>query len=35
MEGGDATAARAAVYRYTELAKERVRQILEQTGGRL
>lgn len=35
MEHGDAASARAAVYRYTELAKDRVRQILEQTGGRL
>lgn len=35
IERGDADAARAAVYRYTELAKARVRQILEQTGGRL
>lgn len=35
IERGDKVAARAAVYRYTELAKHRVRQILEQTGGRL
>jgi flavin reductase (DIM6/NTAB) family NADH-FMN oxidoreductase RutF/DNA-binding GntR family transcriptional regulator len=35
VERGDADAARAAVYRYTDLAKQRVRQILEQTGGRL
>ena len=35
IERGDADAARAAVYRYTDLAKARVRQILEQTGGRL
>ncbi|MCV2488841.1 flavin reductase [Geodermatophilus sp. YIM 151500] len=35
VERGDADAARAAVYRYTELATQRVRQILEQTGGRL
>jgi DNA-binding GntR family transcriptional regulator len=35
IERGDKEAARAAVYRYTELAKQRVRQILEQTGGRL
>ena len=35
VERGDAEAARAAVYRYTDLAKQRVRQILEQTGGRL
>jgi flavin reductase (DIM6/NTAB) family NADH-FMN oxidoreductase RutF/DNA-binding GntR family transcriptional regulator len=35
IERGDADAARAAVYRYTDLAKQRVRQILEQTGGRL
>ena len=35
LERGDADAARAAVYRYTDLAKQRVRQILEQTGGRL
>jgi flavin reductase (DIM6/NTAB) family NADH-FMN oxidoreductase RutF/DNA-binding GntR family transcriptional regulator len=35
VESGDADAARAAVYRYTDLAKQRVRQILEQTGGRL
>jgi DNA-binding GntR family transcriptional regulator len=35
IERGDAAAARAAVYRYTDLAKQRVRQILEQTGGRL
>jgi DNA-binding GntR family transcriptional regulator len=35
LERGDVTAARAAVYRYTDLAKQRVREILEQTGGRL
>jgi flavin reductase (DIM6/NTAB) family NADH-FMN oxidoreductase RutF/DNA-binding GntR family transcriptional regulator len=35
VERGDIEAARAAVYRYTDLAKQRVRQILEQTGGRL
>jgi flavin reductase (DIM6/NTAB) family NADH-FMN oxidoreductase RutF/DNA-binding GntR family transcriptional regulator len=35
IERGDAGVARAAVYRYTDLAKQRVRQILEQTGGRL
>ncbi|MGY1622299.1 flavin reductase [Geodermatophilus sp. SYSU D00965] len=35
LERGDAETARAAVYRYTELAKQRVRDILEQTGGRL
>jgi flavin reductase (DIM6/NTAB) family NADH-FMN oxidoreductase RutF/DNA-binding GntR family transcriptional regulator len=35
VECGDPDAARAAVYRYTDLAKQRVRQILEQTGGRL
>jgi DNA-binding GntR family transcriptional regulator len=35
VERGDPDAARAAVYRYTDLAKQRVRQILEQTGGRL
>jgi flavin reductase (DIM6/NTAB) family NADH-FMN oxidoreductase RutF/DNA-binding GntR family transcriptional regulator len=35
VERGDLQAARAAVLRYTELAKQRVRQILEQTGGRL
>ncbi|SFL49867.1 flavin reductase [Geodermatophilus ruber] len=35
LERGDGAAARAAVHRYTELAKQRVRQILEQTGGRL
>lgn len=35
MERGDAGAARAAVYRYTDLAKQRVRQILSQTGGQL
>jgi flavin reductase (DIM6/NTAB) family NADH-FMN oxidoreductase RutF/DNA-binding GntR family transcriptional regulator len=35
IERGDKKAARAAVYRYTDLAKQRVRQILEQTGGRL
>jgi DNA-binding GntR family transcriptional regulator len=35
LERGDADAAGAAVRRYTDLAKQRVRQILEQTGGRL
>ena len=35
LEAGDAGAASAAVLRYTELAKDRVRQILAQTGGRL
>jgi flavin reductase (DIM6/NTAB) family NADH-FMN oxidoreductase RutF/DNA-binding GntR family transcriptional regulator len=35
IERGNADAARAAVYHYTDLAKARVRQILEQTGGRL
>ena len=35
LERGDAAAARAAVYRYTDLAKQRVREILQQTGGRL
>jgi flavin reductase (DIM6/NTAB) family NADH-FMN oxidoreductase RutF/DNA-binding GntR family transcriptional regulator len=35
VEQGDAGAARAAVYRYTRLATQRVRQILAQTGGRL
>jgi flavin reductase (DIM6/NTAB) family NADH-FMN oxidoreductase RutF/DNA-binding GntR family transcriptional regulator len=35
IERGDLAGARAAVLRYTELAKQRVRQILEQTGGRL
>jgi flavin reductase (DIM6/NTAB) family NADH-FMN oxidoreductase RutF/DNA-binding GntR family transcriptional regulator len=35
LERGDGDAARAAVHRYTDLAKQRVRQILEQTGGRL
>lgn len=34
-EQGDAAAARAAVLRYTGLAKDRVREILSQTGGRL
>jgi flavin reductase (DIM6/NTAB) family NADH-FMN oxidoreductase RutF/DNA-binding GntR family transcriptional regulator len=35
VEQGDGDAARAAVYRYTRLAKQRVRQILAQTGSRL
>ncbi len=35
VEHGDLRAARAAVLRYTELAKQRVRQILAQTGGQL
>jgi flavin reductase (DIM6/NTAB) family NADH-FMN oxidoreductase RutF len=35
VERGDASAARSAVYRYTRLAKQRVREILAQTGGRL
>ena len=35
VENGDADAAREAVHRYTQLAKERVREILAQTGGRL
>jgi flavin reductase (DIM6/NTAB) family NADH-FMN oxidoreductase RutF/DNA-binding GntR family transcriptional regulator len=35
IERDDLAGARAAVLRYTELAKQRVRQILEQTGGRL
>jgi flavin reductase (DIM6/NTAB) family NADH-FMN oxidoreductase RutF/DNA-binding GntR family transcriptional regulator len=35
IEQGDPDAASAAVYRYTRLAKQRVRQILAQTGGRL
>jgi len=35
FEQGDAPAARAAVHRYTALAKERVREILSQTGGRI
>jgi flavin reductase (DIM6/NTAB) family NADH-FMN oxidoreductase RutF/DNA-binding GntR family transcriptional regulator len=35
LERGDAGMARAAVYRYTDLAKQRVREILQQTGGRL
>lgn len=35
FEQGDAAAARAAVRSYTALARERVRQILAQTGGRL
>jgi flavin reductase (DIM6/NTAB) family NADH-FMN oxidoreductase RutF/Mn-dependent DtxR family transcriptional regulator len=35
LERGDAERARTAVYRYTDLAKQRVREILEQTGGRL
>jgi flavin reductase (DIM6/NTAB) family NADH-FMN oxidoreductase RutF/Mn-dependent DtxR family transcriptional regulator len=35
LERGDGAAARAAVHRYTDLAKQRVREILQQTGGRL
>ena len=35
VEQGDLAAARAAVLEYTELAKQRVREILAQTGGRL
>jgi flavin reductase (DIM6/NTAB) family NADH-FMN oxidoreductase RutF/DNA-binding GntR family transcriptional regulator len=35
IEQGDPDTASAAVYRYTRLAKQRVRQILAQTGGRL
>lgn len=35
FEQGDAGAARAAVLSYTSLAKDRVREILSQTGGRL
>lgn len=35
LEAGDAAAASAAVLRYTRLAKERVRQILARTDGRL
>jgi flavin reductase (DIM6/NTAB) family NADH-FMN oxidoreductase RutF/DNA-binding GntR family transcriptional regulator len=35
VERADVEAARAAVQQYTDLAKQRVRQILEQTGGRL
>jgi DNA-binding FadR family transcriptional regulator len=35
VEQGDADAARAAVYHYTRLAKQRVRRTLAQTGGRL
>ncbi|WP_433298217.1 flavin reductase [Pseudonocardia sp. CA-142604] len=35
IEQGDPDAASAAVYHYTRLAKQRVRQILAQTGGRL
>ena len=35
FEQGDCDAARAGVLRYTALAKERVREILSQTGGRL
>jgi flavin reductase (DIM6/NTAB) family NADH-FMN oxidoreductase RutF/DNA-binding GntR family transcriptional regulator len=35
LEQGDRTAARAAVLSYTGLAKDRVREILAQTGGRL
>ena len=35
MEKGDKDAAGDAVRRYTDLAKQRVRQILEQTGGQL
>jgi flavin reductase (DIM6/NTAB) family NADH-FMN oxidoreductase RutF/DNA-binding GntR family transcriptional regulator len=35
LERGDRDAARAAVQRYTDLAKQRVREILAQTGGRL
>lgn len=35
FEAGDAPAARSAVREYTDLAKERVRQILAHTGGRL
>jgi flavin reductase (DIM6/NTAB) family NADH-FMN oxidoreductase RutF/DNA-binding GntR family transcriptional regulator len=35
FERGDAAAARAAVLHYTGIAKDRVREILSQTGGRL
>ncbi len=35
VEQGDLAAARAAVLQYTDLAKQRVRQILAQTGGQL
>ena len=35
FEMGDAVESRAAVRDYTDLAKERVRQILSHTGGRL
>ncbi|OZM77097.1 flavin reductase [Pseudonocardia sp. MH-G8] len=35
IEQGAATGARAGVYRYTDLAKRRVREILAQTGGQL
>jgi flavin reductase (DIM6/NTAB) family NADH-FMN oxidoreductase RutF/DNA-binding GntR family transcriptional regulator len=35
VERGDGDVARSAVYRYTRLAKQRVREILAQTGGRL
>lgn len=35
VERGDTDAARTAVFRYTDLAKQRVREILSQTGGQL
>ena len=35
FEAGDKDAARAAAREYCELAKERVREILDHTGGRL